>query len=79
MHKDPSTGERMRDVQVALNTFYADALFALAEHSRSQRSTAQGGPRILQRVAREWGITAADTIPQPRLTRLQMNPDELRR
>lgn len=79
-HTDPSpidpsisTGRRLGEVTTALELFYADVIHALAEHCRSPRATAQGAPRIVQRVAREWGLHGARTIPLPRLTRIAYN------
>lgn len=70
-----SGAEEFRAVQIALNNFYADCLYALGEHARNPRSTANGAPKVLKRVAQEWGIAAADQMILPRLTRAAISED----
>ena len=64
-----SGADEFRAVQVALNNFYADCLYALGEHARNKRATANGAPLVLKRVAQEWGLAAAEQMVLPRLTR----------
>jgi hypothetical protein len=71
--------EQYRAMSVALNHFYADALYALGEHARSPKATAQGAAKVLKRVAQEYGIEAAETMPLPRLTRQELDPSDRRR
>ena len=72
-----SHAAEFRSAQVLLNQFYADCMYALAEHGPNKRATAQGSATVLKRVATEWGLEAAEAMVLPRLTRTQLEERQI--
>ena len=54
-----------------LESFYRDLLYELGEFSRRPTATALGAAVVVKRVAKVYGIQAADRLPLPRLSRAE--------
>jgi hypothetical protein len=63
--------DRFADPSAALEAFYRDLLYELGEFSRRPTATALGAAVVAKRVAKQYGIGAADRLPLPRLSRAE--------
>lgn len=55
----------------ALERFYRDVLFELGEFARRPSATAMGAAVVVKRVAKDYGIEAAERLPLPRFNRAE--------